>query len=302
MTAEILLWGLSGDVPTMSVLRALAERRVPHRFLDQRRPHCARFVASAEPCAGRLEIEGEALALEKIGAVYARPQEVPRSVQRTALTLNSQLYAWMEMTDAYVVNRPSAAWSNDSKPYQAERIRENGFAVPPTLVTTTPEAVREFVERHGEVVYKSTGRTRSRVTRLTAANLDDIDDVTHCPTQFQAYVPGVDWRVHVVGDEVHACEIRCMADDYRSAPEQGIALEVEAATLPEPIAARCRALARGLGLRLAGVDLRRRHDDTWYCFEVNPSPAFTWYERVTGQPLAAAVARLLIDACRSEVA
>jgi glutathione synthase/RimK-type ligase-like ATP-grasp enzyme len=306
MKTEVLVWGVSGDPPTLSVLRALAACDAPHRFLDQRKLTGARFVVGENPCLGRLDIEGRTIALERIGAVYARPGDIQQIVrdctkaadvqaQHGVLALNRQLYAWLEMTDARVVNRPSAAWSNDSKPYQAERILENGFCVPPTLVSTTPAAVREFAERHGQVVCKPVGRTRSRVTRLNAASLGDVEAVTCCPTQFQAYVPGVDWRVHVIGDEVHACEIRCAADDYRVARE-------EAAALPEPIAARCRVLARGLGLTVAGIDLRHGPDDAWHCFEVNPSPVFDWFEQAAGQPLAASLARLLTDACRSNAA
>ena len=118
-------------------------------------------------------------------------------------------------------------------------------------------------------------------------------------TQFQAYIAGTEWRVHVVGDDVYACEIHCTADDYRCADLQGVPLEIRSAVLPEPIAARCHSLAHGLNLPLAGIDLRRTEDDEWYCFEVNPAPAFTYYEAMTGQPLSAAVATLLANARNS---
>jgi hypothetical protein len=49
-----------------------------------------------------------------------------------------------------------------------------------------------------------------------------------------------------------------------------------------------------MGLALAGVDLRLRPDGRWFCFEVNPSPAFSYYENAAGQPIAAAVATLLM--------
>ena len=47
---------------------------------------------------------------------------------------------------------------------------------------------------------------------------------------------------------------------------------------------------------LAALDLRRTPDGEWYCFEVNPSPGFTYYESNTGQPIAAAIAGLLTAA------
>jgi hypothetical protein len=38
-----------------------------------------------------------------------------------------------------------------------------------------------------------------------------------------------------------------------------------------------------------------------YCFEVNPSPAYSYFQAHTHQPIAAAVARLLVgaDVCRT---
>jgi hypothetical protein len=48
-------------------------------------------------------------------------------------------------------------------------------------------------------------------------------------------------------------------------------------------------------LLAAGVDLRRTVDGRWYCFEVNPSPGFTYYQDATGQPLAEAMAELLAE-------
>ena len=50
-----------------------------------------------------------------------------------------------------------------------------------------------------------------------------------------------------------------------------------------------------MGLFVAGIDLRRTPSGEWCCFEVNPSPAFTFYQESTGQPIAAAIASLLIS-------
>ena len=301
---------LSGDTPFDSVRRELTRRDVPHVVLDQRNVQQVQFdLSTADGMAGRLAVDGHVVELDEIGAIFVRPYDirevVPGSSGTTsdiealhaAVAVEQRLCAWAEIADARVINRPSAMASNWSKPYQAELIRQRGFAIPPTLVTTTPEAARDFIARHEQVIYKSVSGERSIVSRMDADDFDAIDDVATCPTQFQAYIPGTDWRVHVVGEETYACEIHCAADDYRFAELHGIAIDLHSATLPEPIAARCHDLAHSLNLPLAGIDLRRTDDDAWYCFEVNPSPAFTYYERATGQPLSAAVARLLSDAC-----
>jgi glutathione synthase/RimK-type ligase-like ATP-grasp enzyme len=55
-------------------------------------------------------------------------------------------------------------------------------------------------------------------------------------------------------------------------------------------------MAAGMGLNVAGIDLRCTPGGAWVCFEVNPSPAFVYYEKATGQPIAAAIAALLARA------
>ncbi len=53
------------------------------------------------------------------------------------------------------------------------------------------------------------------------------------------------------------------------------------------------ALTEGLGLTLAGIDLRIGPDGAATCFEVNPSPAYSYYQGNTGQPIASSLARVL---------
>jgi D-alanine-D-alanine ligase-like ATP-grasp enzyme len=59
------------------------------------------------------------------------------------------------------------------------------------------------------------------------------------------------------------------------------------------LAARCIDLSRRLELPLAGIDLRRTPEGRHVCFEVNPSPAFSFYEQRAGIPVASSVARYL---------
>ena len=247
---------------------------------------------------------GIAIDLDEVSAVYARPFESWRILERRghagdseevrrAAALDQALWGWLETTDTLVVNRPSAMASNASKPYQAELIRAQGFSIPETLVTTDPEAARAFIERHGAVIYKSVSGVRSIVSRVGDEAMARLDDVAWCPTQFQARIAGVDFRVHVVGERVLACEVRSEADDYRYARQRGMAIEVKPAEVPGALSERCVALSRALGLAVSGIDLRCTDDGEWYCFEVNPSPGFPYYEQAAGQPIAAAVADLL---------
>jgi hypothetical protein len=62
------------------------------------------------------------------------------------------------------------------------------------------------------------------------------------------------------------------------------------------VALACRRVSATLGLPVTGIDPRVTPEGEWYCFEANPSPAFTYYESSTGQPIGRSVAALLTAA------
>jgi glutathione synthase/RimK-type ligase-like ATP-grasp enzyme len=91
--------------------------------------------------------------------------------------------------------------------------------------------------------------------------------------------------------------IRTEATDYRYAARQvdeGAALE--AVEIPDAVAERCVRLAAALELPFAGVDLLVPEEGEPVCLEVNPSPAYSYYQLSTGQPIARALAAYLAAA------
>ena len=297
----IALWGLPGDEPLDRVREELAATGRDCVLLDQRDADRMRWGDG--PRHARVLHTGTAhIALDAVRALYTRVYDLHQipalegtdaqamgAIQR----VQSTLWAWADRAPALVLNRPTAMASNSSKPYQAMLIERHGFAVPETLVTTDVDAVLAFQERHGEVIYKSVSGVRSMVSRLNVDDRTRLDDIVWCPTQFQALVPGTDHRVHVVGDRVFTVRIDSDAVDYRYAAAQGASLALHATVLDPDVQDAAVRLAHALGLPLAGIDLRRTPEGEWVCFEVNPSPCFTYYEQLTGQPIARAVADLL---------
>ena len=174
-----------------------------------------------------------------------------------------------------MANRPSAMNSNGSKPYQAALIRQVGFSVPETVVTNDPEQVREFQRRYGRLVYKSTSGVRSIVHELTPGRAAALDRVRNLPTQFQQLITGTNVRVHVIGRQTFGCEIAAETLDYRYR-EGGRHARMQPVDLPPVVRTRCLELATALDLPLAGIDLLRDLDGEWWCFEVNPSPAYSF--------------------------
>lgn len=300
----ILLWGVPGDSPLDAVLLALLRRGTPTLLVDQRRAGETDLeVAVDDRLSGTLRVGPASVELEAISGIYLRPQQRDAASSShdggtgpaapVGVALDDALLTVAELAPALVLNRPDAMAANGSKPYQYAQISAVGFAVPDTLITTSPDAAREFAEEHGRVIYKSISGVRSIVGELLPSDAERLEDVVWCPTQFQRWIRGIDVRVHVVGERLFACEVRSEAVDYRYAPRFGHDVELVPTDLPDDCAERCLALSRDTGLRLAGIDLRRTPEGDWYCFEVNPSPGFTYYEDGTGQPIGEAVAELL---------
>ena len=304
----VLVCGIPTEPPVALVLDALADRGTPFVVFNQRAfaETSLRVDLADGEVGGELRCGRTLVALDQVVGVYTRLMDDRQLPEWQALpegspgrqhgrAVHDALFQWIEVTPARVVNRTASMASNSSKPYQAQIIARHGFRVPQTLVTNDPDEVRAFAARHGRVIYKSASGIRSIVRMLTADDLSRLDRIRWCPTQFQAHCAGIDVRVHVVGDEVFATEIATDGVDYRYANREGGLTTLHAIDLEADVADRCVALTRALGLAFGGVDLRRTPDGDWVCFEVNPSPGFSFYESSTGQPISKAVAAYLAD-------
>lgn len=300
----ILLWGIPSESPIERVHAALAARRAPVFVFNQRRMLASScdWRIDRGASTGLLVVGGERIALEDVDGIYIRatdPESVPEmraaspKDRMAARAAHEALCAWCDVAPARVVNRLSAMGSNSSKPYQAQLLARFGFRVPETLVTNDPALVRAFAERHGKIVYKSLSGARSIVRRFGPEDEGRLNRLTACPVQFQRYVPGLNVRVHVVGERVFATAVEAEAVDYRYAHRDGSEAVLRAIDLDDAVAERCTRAAAELGLAFAGLDLCVTDEEEWYCFEANPSPGFSYFEAATGQRIADAVADYL---------
>jgi RimK-like ATP-grasp domain len=297
----ILLWGTRRDAPLAAVLAALEHRKAEVALVDQDAAEPVEVCLQVDArVSGTLRLDGRLIDLDAITAAYLRP--TGPSPRRTPgdgdgwaarAALERVLLTWADLTAAaLVVNRPAAMAANSSKPYQAQLIRSLGWHTPRTLITTDPARLRAHATRR-RLVYKSISAQRSIVAQLDPDDTARLEDVAGALTQFQEHIAGADVRVHVVGDAVFATEIACSADDYRYAHRFGEQACLRPIALPHDVERRCRSTAHAMGLHVAGIDLRRTARDEWVCFEVNPSPGFTYYEDDTEQPIAHTIATQL---------
>lgn len=318
----VLLWGVPSEPPMAMVARQLAALGAD--VLEVRPGGIGQRVdvtiggAGARPgadpsveLAGAIRVGNRSAELAGVTGAYLRPVEpelVPELAGRPMMAaelaharrVHEALAGFTEaapgITGCRVANRLSAMSSNGSKPYQAQMVIRHGFSSPDTLISTDPQEVLDFAAQHGQVVYKSCSGIRSVVTAFDPmADRERLERLRWCPVQFQERVVGPDVRVHVVGGDTFAAIVDSTAVDYRYARAQvGVDARLRAYRLDDGLASRCVALATALDLPFAGIDLKLTADERVVCFEVNPSPGFSWYETETGLPISRAVARWLL--------
>jgi len=304
----IFLCGIPTEPSLELVIERLREMGAPHVVFHQRRFADARMeleVGDGE-VRGVLCLDGNRHRLEDFVAIYTRlmdwqllpeiEHEPPDSpVRLQCQNLHAALTQWHELAPGRVLSRSAEIGVVYSKPMQAQLIRRHGFSIPETLVTNDPDEVRRFRQRHGRVIYKSASYVRSVVNLLDEGDPSGLEAVRACPVLFQQYVEGMNLRVHTVGKRAFATSIEASAVDYRYAYLTGEEEKIEESAIGEGFANRCIGLAAALGLDFAGIDFKLTDGGEAYCLEVNPAPAFSYYELHSGQPIARAVAEYLVS-------
>jgi len=301
----ILVCGAADDEPVVLLLSALEAAGVDFGLLDLRTypgGYLLSWTSDGRPPRGTLRGHDFEVELERVAGVFVRhassaaaPTLSPALHESAALEAQAALVVILEQLPCRVVNRHNAGLANSSKWYQSRLIRAAGFRVPVSLVTTDASTAEQFSTAYlGGVIIKPLSGIRAIVRRVEPRDIDRLRrQRARVPIYLQAYVPGVNIRVHVVGDQVFATRCRSNVIDYRHAASLGGETTLEPMQLPAHVEDACRQLNDSSGLLLSGIDLKRTPEGEYYCFEVNPSPVFSWYETQTDQPISTAIVNLL---------
>jgi glutathione synthase/RimK-type ligase-like ATP-grasp enzyme len=305
----ILITGIPSEPPAQLVTDAAEKANIPYLFFNQRNAHLYELSLKYEHnnFKGVLQIDGVDYDLFKITGMYIRMMDnyflpevrnkvfnyVGENQTNKSDIIHRQLLNWMEATSCRILNRPWDMLSNLSKPYQAQLISEAGFLIPPTCITNVPEKVLEFKKESSEIIFKSISSIRSIVKELDTSRMKSLNRVRYLPTQFQKKLEGTNIRVHVVGDVLFATKIESSVVDYRYAGRENEECHLTCFELPPAIKKGCFKLSKILNLHLCGIDLFLTNKNEYYCFEVNPSPGYSYYQQSTGQDIATAIVKWL---------
>ena len=198
-----------------------------------------------------------------------------------------------------IYNDPQAERRAGHKPYQLRLAHELGFRIPDTIITTAPDAARDFARRHEQVIYKGLGAVTWMMldTRpLTPEDLGDLWRLKYAPAIFQEYIErGREYRVSVVEEDIFAGEVTVSHQearyDWRLDDNHGIT-PVE---LPAEVRARLRRLLRSMGLHSGAVDLRETPDGILYFLEINPTGQFLFLDIFGGLAVGPRFCEMLLQ-------
>ena len=204
----------------------------------------------------------------------------------------------------------TATWVNDPwndqrashKPPQLQIAARIGLEVPRTLIPTRGSEIRDFLSRFAahRIVIKllAADAEHGSPTRfVTAVQEDRLPEGPVSPVILQVYVPGIDVRVTVVGNQVFAASIDARKtsspEDFRPVYSK---CRVAVHTLADREKRMILEMTRTLGLAYAAFDFRRTDDGRLVFLEVNPAGQWLFVERRTRQPIADALGALLCTA------
>ncbi|MFE9020754.1 ATP-grasp ribosomal peptide maturase [Streptomyces sp. NPDC007808] len=209
------------------------------------------------------------------------------------------LYGMLRGCDARWMNHPDAARRARYKPWQLRLAQRCGLPVPATLITTFPQAAREFAARYPDLVVKpvSGAHPQDPPRAVPTSRVDpdtDFSAVAFGPTLLQRRVAKrADIRLTVVGERLLAARKPAGADgevDVRFAESEAPWVPVEVAPR---VAEAVLAYLRDAELAYGAFDFVEDADGTWWFLECNQSGQFGFVEVDTGQPIARTIAEWL---------
>ncbi|MFB7505451.1 ATP-grasp ribosomal peptide maturase [Streptomyces broussonetiae] len=256
---------------------------------------------------GHLSVGGRLVSMSGLRSVWVRrPGAAATRAAHPSAWLTEEsaqaLYGMLRCTDARWMNHPDAAQRARHKPWQLHLAQRSGLPVPATLITTFPQAAREFAERCPDLVVKPVSGAHPQeppraVPTSRVAPDTDFAAVALGPTLLQRRIAKrADIRLTAVGDTLLAARKPTAPDarpddvDVRFTPSVSPWLPVD---VPPRIAEGVRRYVRGAELAYGAFDFAEDADGIWWFLECNQSGQFGFVEMDTGQPIAAEIAKWL---------
>jgi glutathione synthase/RimK-type ligase-like ATP-grasp enzyme len=197
------------------------------------------------------------------------------------------------------INDVTATRAAENKLVQLQAAAIAGLAVPRTLVSNDPAAIRAFCRAlDGEVIVKAVRGTSGFhlfTRQVTEEHLASDDCLRLSPAIYQEKIKGqTHLRLHCFGEDFLVAHIHSAGLDWR----ENIDVPFVAFEIDAQLKRQVRGCLDRLGLRMGIVDLKLTEAGTPVWLEVNPQGQYLFTEQLTGLDLTGRMAAFLLAAAR----
>ncbi len=251
---------------------------------------------------GRLKIYGDEIELSEIRSVwYRRPfpckpsEDITEDAAREFIVAEGQaaLDGLWRLLNCVWVSHPDKLKIAEAKILQLKMAYDIGFIIPPTIITNSSDAAKDFYyAHHQEVIYKpqrwSKITNEDRVSLIYTNVIDEhhiqqIDAVKYAPSLFQPYISKrVEIRVVVVDQNVFAVELHSQdmpeaRQDWRRVNSTKI--QHKPHQLPDDVQQKCITMVDAFGLKFSSMDFILTPDNQYVFLELNPNGQWAWIQQ-----------------------
>jgi glutathione synthase/RimK-type ligase-like ATP-grasp enzyme len=198
----------------------------------------------------------------------------------------------LEALPVRVFNKYTASRFINNKSVQLMLARACGMNVPRTLMTNSPQAVREFFRDHPQRMISKAFSTHiwekeqggpivvTETFELSADMLPSDEVLTYAPAIYQQLVvKKFDVRMVLLGAAVYSYSLHNPkgALDWRGDATRGL-VKVEPIITPPEVEKSVLAFAAKSGIQCGSFDFAIDHQDRWWFLEVNEGGQFLWLD------------------------
>lgn len=324
MKNAVLILTNSTDSGTDLVIERIRTAEVTvHRFDTETFPiqTLLTLKRKADKIVGRLTLGGSSVDLETIKSVwYRRPR--PADVSSIAHSgvgrfirdeASAALWSFYTTSNAYWMNPPliGSVLVEHNKLLQLQIAAELGLQVPDTIITNDSSELIEFCRQKGGVIaikllkgnhFRRPGNEQLSLVytqRITeSALLKHRREIALSPVFAQEYVEkDYELRITFVAGRFYSCAIYSQPSNRSRTDWRRYDLENVRHTtylLPPTIHQLLTSLMTKLGLNFGAIDMIRTPKGSYVFLEVNQGGEWQWIEKLTGLPIADAIANALI--------
>jgi hypothetical protein len=200
---------------------------------------------------------------------------------------------FLETLPVWSINKYSVARMMIQKAVQMRLARKCGLKTPATLMSNTPQAVKDFLERENTRsickgftphVWQKEGKMSVAITEtfeLTRAQLPDDEVLTYAPAIYQDRVPKeFDVRMVLMGNQIYSYALKNKKEalDWRQDAGLGHVSAEQIATPPE-VEKGVLEFARQSGLCFGSLDFGVDALGQWWFLEINEQGQFLWLDQ-----------------------